>query len=73
MNLGMFYINNSLRYITRDELVQLIAESEYEMLDQGDIIEVLINGCGGWGKLEDKELIETGLELELIHEEEFFV
>jgi hypothetical protein len=54
----------------KEQLLQTLAEVEYGMLNDSDIINVLIEGCEGWRNMPDRELIyhcedkETFLEVE---------
>jgi len=42
----------------RDELVQLLAEIEFDHISNGDLIDILIFGCKGWNDMSDEDLIE---------------
>ena len=48
----------------KEQLLQTLAEIEYGMLNDSDIINDLIEGCEGWRNMPDRELIYHCLEKE---------
>ena len=48
--------------LTRFEIEQKCAEYEYERLSNGDVIDILINGCVGYCNFTDGELIENYID-----------
>jgi adenylylsulfate kinase-like enzyme len=48
--------------LTRDKAISDLAQDEYDKLDDGNIIDILIEGCSGWGKKTTEEIVEAYLE-----------
>lgn len=48
--------------ITRDKAISDLAQDEYERLDDGNMIDILIEGCVGWANRSDEEIIEAYAE-----------
>ena len=53
--------------IDRDKLIQEMVETEFEMLSDGDIMDILEYGCNGYRSFDDNGLVE--LFLQTHHEE----
>jgi len=50
-----------IRKVTRDEIIGELATDEFDKLDSGDLINVLIEGCEGWNNKTDEELVECAM------------
>ena len=55
--------------ISRDELIQKLAEAEAEVLSPGDILNILISGCIGYDNKDNDEL-EADAKLYLLEDYE---
>ena len=53
------------KYTTEEinEMKQLLAESEWESLQDKDLREILWDGCRGWANMEDVDVIEMYEEI----------
>ncbi len=43
---------------TVDDMMQALAVKEYEMLSDGDLVDILINGCDGLKTMPEDEIRE---------------
>ena len=64
-----------MQKMTRDELIAQLAQDEANRLDEGDMINVLIDGCAGWNSFTNDELLEAaadhlwmGNDIEIVEE-----
>ena len=48
--------------MTRDQLIQRLAENEYEKLSSDEILQMLIDGCGGWDNATNEDLVDSAME-----------
>ena len=47
----------------RDCMIQELAESEFESLTDGDLLQILIDGCDGWSNVEPDKLYEDYINI----------
>ena len=41
-----------------DEMRELLHEQEFDLLDLGDLKQILWHGCVGWENMEDEQIVE---------------
>ena len=61
--------------MTKDMAIAALAENEYDRLDHGNLLDVLIEGCVGWSNMSGEEIIKAyadylGEEIEIVEEDE---